>query len=225
MNIESITPKLNYLNDTKELIKEALIEKGIEVSDTDTFRSYAEKISEIETGGGKATLPAGTVLSFYDIPASESPTGKAENVTDEMLDTFFDNVDTSNMSLGHINFQNTFNNSGCTHITTVPLFDTSNIIDFSSMFKNCTSLQNVPVYNSSSVMYMSDMFYGCPNLTDESLNNILLMCINATDSLDDDLVLYTIISPDDYSQSRIQALPAYQDFINAGWALESSSGE
>lgn len=41
--------KLNYLNETKELIKEALIEKGVEVSDTDTFRSYANKVKSIST--------------------------------------------------------------------------------------------------------------------------------------------------------------------------------
>lgn len=41
--------KLNYLNATKELIKEALREKGVEVSDADTFRSYANKVKSIST--------------------------------------------------------------------------------------------------------------------------------------------------------------------------------
>ena len=36
--------KLDYLADTKEAIKAALIASGQEVSDADTFRSYAEKI-------------------------------------------------------------------------------------------------------------------------------------------------------------------------------------
>ena len=35
--------KLAYLQGTKDAIKAALIEKGQTVSDTDTFRSYAEK--------------------------------------------------------------------------------------------------------------------------------------------------------------------------------------
>lgn len=39
--------KLNYLNETKELIKEALREKGVEVSDADTFRSYVNKVKGI----------------------------------------------------------------------------------------------------------------------------------------------------------------------------------
>lgn len=46
----TISDKLNYLSETKTAIKNAIIEKGIEVSDTDTFRSYAEKISAIESG-------------------------------------------------------------------------------------------------------------------------------------------------------------------------------
>ena len=43
-----IDNKLDYLNETKNLIKEAIINKGQEVLDTDTFRSYAEKINNIE---------------------------------------------------------------------------------------------------------------------------------------------------------------------------------
>lgn len=45
-----ITNKLNYLKETKNLIKKAIVEKGQTVSDTDTFRSYAGKISQISGG-------------------------------------------------------------------------------------------------------------------------------------------------------------------------------
>jgi len=48
----TIANKLDYLNDTKTAIKEAIVEKGVEVADTDTFRSYAEKIGLISSGGG-----------------------------------------------------------------------------------------------------------------------------------------------------------------------------
>lgn len=46
----SIAEKLDYLSQTKEEIRQAIVDKGVEVSDTDTFRSYAGKINEI-TGG------------------------------------------------------------------------------------------------------------------------------------------------------------------------------
>lgn len=47
----SVADKLDYLKETKEAIKSALIDKGVEVSNNDTFRSYAEKISNIPSGG------------------------------------------------------------------------------------------------------------------------------------------------------------------------------
>ena len=48
MKIET-RKKLNYLDETKELIREAIVAKGQAVTDSDTFRSYADKIGAIET--------------------------------------------------------------------------------------------------------------------------------------------------------------------------------
>lgn len=47
--------KFSYLLQTKSDIKDAIIEKGVEVAETDTFRSYADKIKSIEAGGGGNT--------------------------------------------------------------------------------------------------------------------------------------------------------------------------
>ena len=55
---ELITKKLDYLSDTKEIIKEAIIEKGQAVSEDDTFRDYANKIRDIQTGSGADTSDA-----------------------------------------------------------------------------------------------------------------------------------------------------------------------
>ena len=43
----TIIDKLNYLQDTKDAIKSAIINKGVPISDADTFRSYADKINLI----------------------------------------------------------------------------------------------------------------------------------------------------------------------------------
>lgn len=43
----TIADKLEYLNDTKTEIKEAIVNKGQSIADTDTFRSYADKINKI----------------------------------------------------------------------------------------------------------------------------------------------------------------------------------
>lgn len=40
--------KLNYLDETKQEIKQALREQKIDVKDTDTFRSYADKVRAIK---------------------------------------------------------------------------------------------------------------------------------------------------------------------------------
>ena len=56
-----LVQKLNYLLGTKEAIKEAIVNKNVEVSDTDTFRSYAEKIGTIK-GGDEILIDAPTAL-------------------------------------------------------------------------------------------------------------------------------------------------------------------
>jgi hypothetical protein len=50
-----LVQKLNYLLDTKEAIKEAIVNKKVEVSDSDTFRSYADKINDININQGIST--------------------------------------------------------------------------------------------------------------------------------------------------------------------------
>lgn len=50
--------KLNYLNQTKNLIAQAIRSKNVEVDSNATFRSYATKIRQIKAivvGGGNAT--------------------------------------------------------------------------------------------------------------------------------------------------------------------------
>ena len=46
----TINEKLNYLLQTKENIKQAIKGKGVEITDSDSFRSYAEKIGTIKAG-------------------------------------------------------------------------------------------------------------------------------------------------------------------------------
>ena len=63
--VQDLQDNLDYLNNTKQIIKQSIINKGQSISDTDTFRSYADKISAIETGSdtSDATATADDILS------------------------------------------------------------------------------------------------------------------------------------------------------------------
>ena len=117
------------------------------------------------------------------------------------------------------NMQYTFRN--CYYgLETLPLFDTSNVQNFGQMCENDSYLKNVPLFNTSKATNFSLMFGSCTNLTNESLDNILQMCINAT-SYSGTKTLRTLIGnqPSVYPTSKIEALPHYQDFIDAGWTI------
>lgn len=62
----TIAEKMNYLNTTKTNIKNAIIEKGVSVSDNDTFRSYASKIADIEPTLGTKTITANGTYNASD---------------------------------------------------------------------------------------------------------------------------------------------------------------
>ena len=47
--MSDIDNKINYLKETKKLIKNALIVNGVDIKDEDTFRSYADKINNIDS--------------------------------------------------------------------------------------------------------------------------------------------------------------------------------
>ena len=57
MNIEELNTQLEYLGETKGLIKQAIINKGQDIGENDTFRSFVQKINDIETGIETANIP------------------------------------------------------------------------------------------------------------------------------------------------------------------------
>jgi len=58
----TVVEKIQYIAQTKDLIKKAIKSKGVTVDDKDTFRSYAEKIESIGGGGGSDTFEAQLAL-------------------------------------------------------------------------------------------------------------------------------------------------------------------
>lgn len=136
---------------------------------------------------------------FYNSNIMEIPLLNTENVKD-MISMFY----------------------SCVLIETIPLLNTSKCEKMGTMFLGCRNLKNVPILNTSKLYNsnsLSNTFGGCLSLTDESLDNILQMCINATIYRGTKTLAKLGFSATYYSASRIQALTHYQDFINAGWTI------
>lgn len=76
----TISDKLTYLEGTKSAIKDAIVAKGVAVSDSDTFRSYADKIGQISGGGGGADKSMN--LANFRALNSQSVTDIITNVSD-----------------------------------------------------------------------------------------------------------------------------------------------
>ena len=144
-------------------------------------------------------------------------------------------LDTSNVTNMVYMFQ------GCSNLTAIPLLDTSNATDMHAMFADCSSLTAIPELNTSKVTNMDSMFSGCSNLTaiplldtssvtdgmsymfkncsslsDDSLNNIMQMCINATSYT---YIIKTLKNMGLTSEQadKCKTLSNYSAFTSAGW--------
>ena len=120
-----------------------------------------------------------------------------------------ENLDTSSVTMMDSMF------GSCTNLTEIPLLDTSNVTNMGSMFINCTSLTTIPLLNTGSVTNMRDMFRSCTNLSDESLNNILAMCTNATSYTDTKTLIYLGLTS--AQATKCTTLSNYEAFTAAGW--------
>ena len=109
--------------------------------------------------------------------------------------------------------------NSCRNLLEIPLLNTSNVTNMENAFSSCSVLTTIPVFNTSKVTNMSSMFMYTPKLTNESLDNVLQMCINAT-SYTGTKTLYQLgFRKSDYAVAIIEALPHYQAFIDAGWTI------
>ena len=103
----------------------------------------------------------------------------------------------------------------CAKLTTIPQIDTHNVANMQSMFAVSTNLTTIPLLDTSSVTNMNGTFYNCLNLSNETLNNILAMCINATSYTGTKTLKYIGISS--AQATTCQGLSNYQAFLDAGW--------
>lgn len=104
--------------------------------------------------------------------------------------------------------------SDCSSLETIPLIDTSNVTTMYYMFYNCINLTTVPALNTSNITRIDNIFYNCSSLSNDSLNNILTMCTNATKITSKTLKFIGLTE----EQANIcVTLSNYSAFTSAGW--------
>lgn len=104
----------------------------------------------------------------------------------------------------------------CHSLTSIPAFDTSNVTEMNYCFSMCTSLVTLPVLNTSKVKTMPGLVSGCSALSDDSLNNILKMCINTTSAYNGFKTLKTLELNYNLA-AKCKTLSNYSAFTAAGW--------
>ena len=105
----------------------------------------------------------------------------------------------------------------CRALTAVPHFDTSNATAMTSMFYACSNLTTVPQLNTSKATTMSGMFGQCSSLSNESLNNILAMCANATLITNANYKTLKYVGLTSAQALVCEGLSNWSDFLAAGW--------
>lgn len=111
--------------------------------------------------------------------------------------------------------------NGCTSLESIDNIILTNVRNITNLFYSCRKLKNIPVIDMSSVRGRNvhqNAFFDCGSLTNQSIDNILQSLI--TSSLTGNKTLaYMGFTSATQPASIIQALPHYQDFINAGWSI------
>lgn len=213
----------HFLTDVADAIREKKgSQETIQASDFDT------EIENLPSGADlndyfTSTISAGTSnRPGYDdmiknIPSTTIVDGASLNYAFVGLKgTTIPLLDTSNVMYMQYMFQN------CENLITIPQINTSNVTDMRYMFSGCTALSQVPLLNTSSLRgsnAFNNMFLNCPSLTTQSLDNVLQMCINATSYSSTKTLAKLGFTSTNYPAATIQALPHYQDFIDAGWTI------
>ena len=147
--------KLNKLLETKAAIRQAIIDKGVEVGDDVVFADYASKIDSIEVGGGSDDFLA----------------MRTNNGTD--MSHLFHGYQGINLDVSNLDVSNATDISSmfdvCHYLQTLTglnTWDTKNVTNMGSMFYNCTSLTSLDLssFDTSKVTDMIMMFGYCSKL-------------------------------------------------------------
>lgn len=174
----TVTDKLAYLNETKTSIKNAIIEKGGDVSDEDSFRDYAEKISNIVVKDDSAVIgllegtlehidvPEGTTklrkycFNRYDTPFSITLPNSVKTIESQC---FYNCYGLKSITLSNQITELPSQAFGyCSALESIELPDSITYIDY-GVFSGCSSMKSIKLSNNISEL-PSSLFSQCTAL-------------------------------------------------------------
>ena len=159
-----VSQKLNKILDTKAAIRNAIIDKGVDVGEDVVFADYPAKISAIQSSGGDDFLAMrtldGTDMNhlFYGYKGTElDVSGFDTGNTNDMSEMFAYCPSLSELDLSGFNTDNVNNMScmfgGCIKLTELNIsdFDMTNVNDTTYMFDMCIKLHTIRLDNCDNV--------------------------------------------------------------------------
>lgn len=161
----AINDKLNRIKEIKEDIKQALIDKGVEVTDEDSFASYADKITNIPMEGGDPYYE-----DLYNLRTSNGT-----NMSGLFARMSGDNLDLSKLDVSKCtNMEYIFDQNNCNNIYCSG-WDVSNVGKADYMFCNCSANIQATDWDTSkwtSFYYLFSNFRGSIDISNWNTENI-----------------------------------------------------
>lgn len=190
--MSQLTDNLNTIAVIKENIKDAIEDKGVDMSGV-SFASFPDKIGEIQTGSeptGTITIVSngtydvtdyasasvsvgtdyrnknGTISGLTDLGWSADSIGYAEaNLQHYTWQNQDYTVSQANKDLyGVVNKNNKNDYKTNTDMKYLPMFDTSGVTDFNQYFYRFSNIVAIPLLDTSSATGMGNMFTNCSSL-------------------------------------------------------------
>ena len=190
---KTIADNLQTIIDIKQNIKTAIKNKGVEVADSDSFTTYADKIESIETGGGDTTNYS------YLVNTVDEAGLRAIGWSDESIGYFKDNTlhyqwensdyvvsEENKVLYGKINKNNIGTYVDNPNVIFMPMFDINGIPTYVNALRDFKHIKGVPILDLANATVINYFFSSCsalitiPLLNTSNVNSMNSMFSNCT---------------------------------------------